>query len=105
MTKQEIIVTVCVEKDGRGFYAYAPALKGLHIGGSTEEEVLENTKDGIILYLESLVNYREPFPEGPNFKIQKYNAPRVKEISVPWPSQITLGNNSKTSRQKKSYVH
>ncbi len=54
MRRQKITVRICVERDGNGFYAYAPTLKGLHVGGDTEEEVLKNVEDGIILYLDSL---------------------------------------------------
>lgn len=98
MKNQEKSVTVCVEKDGDGFYAYAPALKGLHVGGSTEEEVLRNAKDGIILYLESLINHRESLPEGPHLKIKKYNHQRTKEISVEWPFQMTPDDKSRVSQ-------
>lgn len=104
-THQEITVTICVEKDGDGFFAYAPALDGLFVGGDTVEEVLTNAKDGIMLYLESLVEHGEPFPEGPDFMIKEYNDPITKKISVTWPSQIMLGNKSKTSLQEISYAH
>lgn len=105
MSKYNITVTVCVEEDDGGFYAYAPALKGLHVGGSTMDEVLQNAEDGIILYLESLVEHNEPFPEGPDFKIQDYDDPLTKEITVLWQSQILSGNKSGISQQKKSYAH
>ncbi|MCY4673885.1 MAG: type II toxin-antitoxin system HicB family antitoxin [Bacteroidetes bacterium] len=105
MRPQEITVTICVERDGDGFYAYAPALKGLHVGGDTEEEVLKNIEDGIILYLDSLFNCGEPFPEGPDLKIREYNDTLTKEISVLWPYQKTLSNKSKMSRPRELYAH
>ena len=105
MRSQEITVTICVERDGDGFYAYAPALKGLHVGGDTEEEVLKNIKDGIILYLESLSNCGEPFPEGPDFKIREYSDTLTREISVQWTFQTTPGNKSKMSRPRELYAH
>ncbi len=47
-------VDICIEEDGDSFYAYCPALKGIHIDGSTEEEALGNIKVAIELYIESL---------------------------------------------------
>ncbi|MXX98064.1 MAG: type II toxin-antitoxin system HicB family antitoxin [Rhodothermaceae bacterium] len=102
---QEITVTVRIEEDGDGFYAYAPALKGLHVGGDTIEETLKNVEDGIHVYLDSLVAHGEPFPEGPHFKVHNYKKPITKEISVSWPSPMMLGDKSKTSQRKRSYAH
>ena len=92
-----IFVTVCVEKDGDGFYAYAPALKGLHVGGDTREETLKNAEDAIRVYLDSMVAHDEPFPEGPDFKILNYNDPVT--ISVPWTSLEMLGGKSGALQQ------
>jgi len=117
MRKQEIVVTVCIEKDGHGFYAYAPALKGLHIGGSTMDEVTKNVQDGIIIYLESLVENGEPFPKGSHLNIQNYNdlptkerpstgeIPLTKEVSLLWLSQMMPEDRSEISRQEKLFVH
>lgn len=114
MIESQIIVTVCVEKDGDGFYAYAPALKGLHVGGDTEDEALKNATDGVILYLESLVRHGEPFPRGPHLKIKYHNDPKIqtnhyndpltKEISVLWTSQMILGDKSRALQQRKSFA-
>jgi predicted RNase H-like HicB family nuclease len=43
-----------IEKDKNGYYAFCPKLKGCHSQGDTLEEVLENIKEAIELYLESL---------------------------------------------------
>lgn len=68
---QEIAVTIFIEKYEDGFYACAPALKGLHVGGDTEEEVLAIARDGIIWYFESMIEHGEPFPEGKYLKVKK----------------------------------
>ena len=109
MTESRITVTVCMEKDGDGFYAYAPALEGLHVGGDTADEALENVKDGIILYLESLVRHGEPFPVGAHLKIENYNVHLTselltKEISVLWKSHMMPGDRSRASQQKDLYA-
>lgn len=105
MKAREIIVTICVERDGDGFYAYAPALKGLHVGGDTEEEALTNAKDGIILYLESLSDHGEPLPEGKYLEIKEPSEPKTKQLSLLCLSQTTLGNKSKISRPRILYAH
>ena len=42
-------VVICLEKDGDGFYAHCPSLKGIHVDGTTKEEALENLKKVITL--------------------------------------------------------
>lgn len=41
------------EPDG-GYHAFCPALKGCHSQGDTYDEAVENIKEAIALYLESL---------------------------------------------------
>jgi len=45
---------VVVEKDEYGYYGYCPELEGCQTQGDTSAEVLENTKEAIELYLETL---------------------------------------------------
>ena len=45
-------VSVVIEKDENGYYAYCPELDGCHSQGDTFEEVTENIKEAIDLYLE-----------------------------------------------------
>ena len=45
---------VIIEKDKYGYYAFCPELKGCHSQGDPLEEVLENTKEAVQLYLETL---------------------------------------------------
>ncbi len=101
---QEIAVTIFTEKYEDGCYAYAPALKGLHVGGETEEEVLAIARDGIIWYLESMIEHGEPFPEGKYLKVKKLSEPKTKEVSVLCLSQTMHGNKSKISRPRLLYV-
>ncbi len=43
-----------IEKDQDGYFAYVPALQGCISQGDTYEEVVENIKEAMELYLESL---------------------------------------------------
>ena len=47
-------INTVIEKDGHGYFAYAPELKGCHSQGDTLEEALENMKEAIELYVETL---------------------------------------------------
>ncbi len=47
-------VTVIIEKDEFGYYAYCLELKGCHTQGDTLDEVLKNIKETVELYLETL---------------------------------------------------
>ncbi len=47
-------VNVIIEKDKYGYYAFCPELKGCHSQGGSLDEVLENIKEAIQLYLETL---------------------------------------------------
>ena len=47
-------VSVIIEKDKHGYYAYCPELEGCQTQGDSVEEVLANMKEAIELYLETL---------------------------------------------------
>lgn len=47
-------VSIVIEKDEHGYYAYCQELEGCQSQGETFEEVLENIKEAIGLYLETL---------------------------------------------------
>jgi predicted RNase H-like HicB family nuclease len=47
-------VNVVIEKDEYGYYAYSPELEGCQTQGDTLEEVLNNIKEAISLYLKTL---------------------------------------------------
>jgi predicted RNase H-like HicB family nuclease len=61
-TVLEFTVDIVVEPDGEEFHAYCPALKGLHVGGETEAEALQNATDAAILYIESMIRHNEAIP-------------------------------------------
>ena len=43
-------VSVIVEKDKDGYFAFSPDLKGCYTQGGSYEEVIENIKDAIRLH-------------------------------------------------------
>lgn len=47
-------VSIVIEKDEYGYYAYSPELEGCQSQGDSLEEVIANIKEAIELYLETL---------------------------------------------------
>jgi len=47
-------VSIVIEKDENGFFAFCPELEGCHSQGDSLDEVLANMKEAIELYLETL---------------------------------------------------
>ncbi|MCD4786334.1 MAG: type II toxin-antitoxin system HicB family antitoxin [Candidatus Eremiobacteraeota bacterium] len=47
-------VSVIIEKNECGYYAYCPQLEGCQTQGDSLEEVMENIKEALELYLETL---------------------------------------------------
>jgi predicted RNase H-like HicB family nuclease len=47
-------LTVIIEKEKDGIFAYCPELKGCHTQGETVEEALANLREAAELYLETL---------------------------------------------------
>jgi predicted RNase H-like HicB family nuclease len=45
-------VSVLIEKDEHGFYAWCPELKGCQSQGTTNEDALANIREEIELYLD-----------------------------------------------------
>ncbi len=64
-------VTIIVEQDGDGYYAYTPALKGLHVYDDTEEEAVQHAMQAIGVYLRSLVEHGDPWPIGPDLTVHE----------------------------------
>jgi len=56
-------ISVVIEKDADGYFAYCPGLQGCYTQGETYEEVLENIKDAIKLHIEDRVGCGEEIPE------------------------------------------
>ena len=54
---------VIIEKDEDGIYVVqAPSLPGCISQGKTRAEAIENIKEAIVLYIESLAAHDEPVP-------------------------------------------
>jgi len=47
-------VSIVIEKDEYGYYAYCPELEGCQSQGDSLEEIIPNIKEAIELYLETL---------------------------------------------------
>lgn len=47
-------VSIIIEKDEYGYYAYYPELPGCQTQGETYEEITVNMREAIELYLETL---------------------------------------------------
>jgi predicted RNase H-like HicB family nuclease len=47
-------VSVVIEKDEHGYYAFSPELEGCQSQGDTFEEAMTNIREAIELYLETL---------------------------------------------------
>jgi len=55
-------LSVVIEKDEDGYFAYCPQLQGCYTQGDTYEEVIENIKDAIKLHIEDrIANLTLPF--------------------------------------------
>ncbi len=47
-------VSIVIEKDEYGYYAYSPELEGCQSQGDSFEEAIANIKEAVELYLETL---------------------------------------------------
>lgn len=47
-------INIVIEEDEHGFYAHAPDLEGCQTQGDTLDEVMENMREAVTLYLETL---------------------------------------------------
>ncbi|RLF47469.1 MAG: type II toxin-antitoxin system HicB family antitoxin [Thermoplasmata archaeon] len=61
-------VSVIIEKDEDGYFAYCPELQGCYTQGDTYEEVLENIKDAIRLHIIDRLEEGEKIPKVENFQ-------------------------------------
>ncbi len=60
---KEYNYTIILEREEDGSYhAFCPALPGCHTQGDTYEEAIENIKDAMKIYLDSLKAHREKIP-------------------------------------------
>lgn len=68
-------VSIIIEKDEYGYYAYCPELPGCQTQGETFEEITANMKEAINLYLETLL------PEEIDQYLSKEIYTTVQEVS------------------------
>ena len=47
-------VSIVIEKDEHGYYAFSPELEGCQTQGDSLEETIENAREAVALYLETL---------------------------------------------------
>lgn len=52
-----------IEKDGKGYHGYIPALPGCHTAGKTVEETEANLEEALHGYIETLKAHNEVIPE------------------------------------------
>ena len=55
-------ISIVIEKDQDGYFAFCPELDGCFTQGSTYEEVIENIRDAAILHIEDRIEDNEPVP-------------------------------------------
>ena len=55
-------LSVVIEKDSNGYFAYCPELQGCYTQGDTYEEVLENVKDAMKLHIQDRLASGEDIP-------------------------------------------
>lgn len=52
-------ISVVIEKDENGYFAFCPELQGCYTQGDTYEEAIENIRDAIRLHIEDRVEAGE----------------------------------------------
>ncbi len=60
---EKLLLSVIIEKDADGYFAYCPQLQGCYTQGDTYEEVVQNIKDAIRLHIEDRLANNEPLPK------------------------------------------
>lgn len=56
-------LSVVIEKDADGYFAYCPEIQGCYTQGETYEETLVNIRDAIQLCIEDMKERGEKIPE------------------------------------------
>nr|QNO45971.1 hypothetical protein EBOGGPCF_00016 [Methanosarcinales archaeon ANME-2c ERB4]QNO46077.1 hypothetical protein FAKCHJAF_00014 [Methanosarcinales archaeon ANME-2c ERB4]QNO48848.1 hypothetical protein LEJCPHKL_00017 [Methanosarcinales archaeon ANME-2c ERB4] len=59
---QRYRISVVIEKDADGYFAFCPELQGCYIQGDSYEEVLENIRDAIRIHIEDRKEDRVDIP-------------------------------------------
>jgi len=55
-------ISVVIEKDADGYFAFCPALQGCYAQDDSYEEVLEHIRDAIRIHIEDMREDREDIP-------------------------------------------
>ncbi len=55
-------LSVVIEKDIEGYFAFCPEIQGCYTQGESYEEILENIKDAIRLHIEDRIESKETIP-------------------------------------------
>jgi predicted RNase H-like HicB family nuclease len=61
--KKKFRLSVIVEHDKDGYFAFSPEIQGCYSQADTYEEVMENIKDALRLHLEDILESGESIPE------------------------------------------
>jgi len=59
---RKFTMSIVIEKDKDGYFAFCPSLQGCYAQGDTYEEALANIEDAIHLHLEDRLACGEPVP-------------------------------------------
>lgn len=59
---QTFRLSVVIERDDDGYFAFCPQLRGCYAQGETYEEALENVRDAIRLNIEDRIATGDPIP-------------------------------------------
>ena len=60
---QTFKLSIVIEKNKNGYYAYCPELQGCYSQGDTYEEAVENIRDAIKLHIEDRLAEGEEIPQ------------------------------------------
>ncbi|MDE2825821.1 MAG: type II toxin-antitoxin system HicB family antitoxin [Bacteroidota bacterium] len=88
MRKFEMSFLIIVEEDSVGYHAYVPALKGIHVPGDTKDEAIKNAQDGIVLYMDSILERGAPLPTGHGVTTKPVETIHVRTLQVKTPIKI-----------------
>lgn len=61
--QKEHTYSLAIERHEGGYLAYFPALPGCNTWGVTYEEAINNAREALTVYLESLDELGKPFPK------------------------------------------
>lgn len=60
---KDLTFRTIIQRDGKYYHGYVPALPGCHTQGKTVEETRKNIREAMIGYLTTLKAHKQPVPE------------------------------------------